>query len=639
MNNNEILLSNLSEEDKEHQEKNEKNEFKESLGFLSTVPYSNITNGNDNERNQTKDKSELVFNNNPFILIINDLEERIAMFENLVKEKEHEIEGLKVTIAEHNKNSEIERENLIREIETLKGKYVNAISEKKTLTEEFNNLYEKRVEKSKKDGEKSIYELEKKILHLEKFNVKYEADFEKLAKMNTDSENAKSGEIENLKNNIKIIVDNYEGLYKAYEENLKTLIKQIDAIKQLYIARENEFINITNYYTETINDYSKPLSEMNNLNNFRTLEDNFIRQNKEVEDLKKKLEQYIIENAELKSQIIEFKPKLRQKISNSMNIYEDNIKDILQNQHTLITKLDNINNFIMFFDTKLTFFNGLLEENKKLEDKINQLDLEIKISNSDGLSKENISLKEINFRLSRDLELKNNEIMQIKQLTPRNSFDNKNKKKNISFNNEDIIYKLKNEINNLSNNIVNLNKVKENLENFYQTELKNAMNKIDEKNDKIDELKGIIQKMENDNSNRKETILNLWMLEFKEFKNNLLTIKEIKELVDKFNINGEELSMHKDKIASEELYLIREEMKGKDLIYEEAKNNFENERKKLKDLIEIHKKNIEGKCNTYDILIKEKEIELDAFKKEKMRLVGIEESKKKVKRFFNYLVN
>ena len=82
----------------------------------------------------------------------------------------------------------------------------------------------------------------------------------------------------------------YEAIYKSYEENLKTLVKQVDSLKQLYMARENEFLNITAYYTKTINEYAAPIYELNAQTKNKRWEEMYFEQIKEIDDLRKSFE-------------------------------------------------------------------------------------------------------------------------------------------------------------------------------------------------------------------------------------------------------------------------------------------------------------------------------------------------------------
>jgi hypothetical protein len=195
---------------------------------------------------------------------------------------------------------------------------------------------------------------------------------------------------------------------------------------------------------------------------------------------------------------------------------------------------------------------------------------------------------------------------------------------------EETIFKLKSEIGSLSNQITSLTKSKDSIEKFYQVELKNSLERINEKNEKIEELKTIIRRMENDFMGKKETIFNLWMLEFKEFKQNLITIDDIKNLIEKFKIEGEELTLHKDRVFSEELLVLRQEVKIKDDLFNDLKKTLLTERKNFEEVIENYKKTINGKIVIYDMLIKEKQMEVTSLKNEKLRLEGVENAKRNV---------
>jgi hypothetical protein len=53
--------------------------------------------------------------------------------------------------------------------------------------------------------------------------------------------------------------------------------------------------------------------------------------------------------------------------------------------------------------------------------------------------------------------------------------------------------KLNTEISILTNQIVSLNKTKESIEKFYKTELKNCLDKVKDKSDKIEDLQSIVE--------------------------------------------------------------------------------------------------------------------------------------------------
>lgn len=574
-------------------------------------------------------------NVNPFLPIITDLEDRIKLLEAALEKKKEECEILTYGSSKRRTENVGEIERLMKEIESWKQKYVLALSSKKSLSQEFQELYESQSENYRKNSEKTIYELEKKIHIIEKMNDKYEEDFHKLSKISAETENIRQSEIEGLKNYCRSIINEYEKLYKQYEDNLKTLTKQIDSMRQLYSARETEFINITSYYTETIKEYSKAITDINNPVNVKILEENFATQSKELQELRNNSESLIKELSDVKLEYLEARPKMRQSVQTAMDNYEKNISNIMDHHNNLESKLDRIYEFIEFFDSKFQFFSSLLEDNKKSQEKISQLECDLKMIDLDSREKQMFELREEISKLQRDIEVKNNLISQYEVELPRYheqvSSTQRNSKKMKENAPDETVFKLKTEIALLKNQIAGLTKGKDGIEKFYQVELRNMMNKVNEKNEKIEELLSIIRKLENDIRGKKETTFNLWTLEFKEFKESLITISDIRVLVEKFKVMGEELDAHKDRVYSEELYLLRQEVKGKDDFSTTMKINFESDRKNLQDLISQYKNTIEEKIKAYDFLQNQKKLELNGLINEKTRLESIHNDKKNVK--------
>jgi hypothetical protein len=89
------------------------------------------------------------------------------------------------------------------EMEKIKGKYLMVLSSKKSMSEEYQVLLEKQIENYKIQAEKTIYELEKKIINLEKHNENYENEMHKLSKISSDAVNEKQAECENIKTLIR----------------------------------------------------------------------------------------------------------------------------------------------------------------------------------------------------------------------------------------------------------------------------------------------------------------------------------------------------------------------------------------------------------------------------------------------------
>ncbi len=119
-------------------------------------------------------------------------------------------------------------------------------------------------------------------------------------------------------------------------------------------------------------------------------------------------------------------------------------------------------------------------------------------------------------------------------------------------------------------------------------------------------------------------------MEFKEFKENLFTMTEIKNVVNKFHVEGEELRLNNERVYAEELLMLRDEMKVKDDIIKDLKKNNEEEKAKLNKLIEFYKNTVNVKQTTYDALIAQKQLEIQSLQNEKVSLMQIEKKNQDV---------
>jgi DNA repair exonuclease SbcCD ATPase subunit len=160
--------------------------------------------------------------------------------------------------------------------------------------------------------------------------------------------------------------------------------------------------------------------------------------------------------------------------------------------------------------------------------------------------------------------------------------------------------------------------------------MKKLISLVDERNETIDELKATISKSENEHFAKKETIFNLWMIEFKEFKENLITITDIKGIVEKFKIEGGELKIQRDKLINEEIYLLRQEIKTKDKSISDLKSNYKKENSNLNEVLEQYRKGIEGRISSLELMLTQRGNEITALRNEKERVLGIEKRKKEL---------
>lgn len=691
---NQTVISNKDNEIKNEENKLEESKIEKPKEELPLGHNSKFFRNLDKELRQEEEKGQLtkllkeqkerqvgpknsIYNlnkkdhNNPFIPVIDDLEERVKLLEKTIREKDADIMELNEVISTNEQIAARAQASLQMEINKWKEKYLLILATRKTISQEFSELNTKTIENIKQSMSKTTYDMESKILHLEKMNIKLNDDMKAMLAADHDIDHQKVTQINNLKKDLKNLMDNYDDLYHNYEDSLQILTKQIDSIKQLYLSREQEFINLTTYYIETINEFTKPVTDIiSNPSNMKMLEESLIIQNKQTEEMRKTAEKYIKENSMIKSENFESKAIMRQKINDAMKFYDDTINNISDNHKSIEEKLSKIIEFMEVFDDKFVFFNSLIEEKKTLTDKINELEISLRRASNDDQYKELLSLREGNLKMSKELEAKVQllkEMEEIQEAIFANQTDNNlksksnkynsisnndnfakrmsisiqgqldspkkknyNKAKEVSF---DTVMKMKAEIAILSSKIVELARSKEEIEGFYQEEIRKLLANIEEKNETIDDLKSALTRNENEHFSKKETIFNLWMIEFKEFKENLISISDIKATIDKFRIEGGELKIQRDKLVSEEIYLLRQEIKTKDKSIIDLKSNYKKENTNLNEMLDQYKKGIDQRMNTLDQLIQMKNNEINAIKNEKKRLLNLEARKKEVSEF------
>ena len=376
---------------------------------------------NENNINLRNNEEEKTHYNSAYVSVISDLEEKINDYNNVLKSRDEEIINLKSEVVTLRSFSIDSKECLSKEVENWKQKYLSLLAFKKTISEEFSDFHRKSDANSRKENDKNTYSFQKKVLHLEKLCLKYESDLESLSLQHTNNDSQKQLENENLKFNVTKIIENYDQINKTYEDNIKSLTGQIDNFKQLYITREGEFIELTDYYCKAIEEYSKPLQTLGKKERLFELEELYNRQSKELEELKRNLDNYIRENTKLRNEIIEGKPTIRAKISDAMRDYENTLKDINTNHGNIKTKLIYLEKFVTYFDEQFKFFNSVLEEKKKLEEYVLNLECEIKMMDINSKEENILLLKEQNIKLTKELEIKTNLVKEYEIILSTNN--------------------------------------------------------------------------------------------------------------------------------------------------------------------------------------------------------------------------
>ena len=532
---------------------------------------------------------------------IRNLQIQLTQSDFVIKDKTDKITKLQNELLQHEEKSNFE-------IDNWKTRYNSILTANKSLCAKYDSLLEEKIKNYKFSMESNKYDLEKKIMHLEQVLSHKEKELNSLVESSGDLVNAKDVNINELKNQLKNQQSNYEIMFKMYNEHIQKMTTNLNNMKKLYFTRETEFINITNYYINMVNEYSKPMKDSDDIRN--KIETQFKIQSEEILNLHKQIEELTKELNIATNDNMDYKPKTRMKLTQTIKQYDEKIAKIVEVHNNLADKLKVLTDFSTKLDEKLNLFNTIIEDNKSLVEKNNVLECKLKMNGNDGSTKEILLLKEKVFKLEKENSVKSSLIKEYDEM-----FKNFDAKASTSY--DEVALKLKGEISRLNSQVLNLTKCKDNIENFYQNELKTLLSKLTELHERNDDLVNTIKKMENDYTGKKETILNLWMLEFKEFKENLLCVENIQSIVNNFNIAGSELTKHKEYLCNEELFMLRQEIKSKDDSIEKLKSEHKKEIEQNEQIISNYKTTIDNKVKMYNTLIENKSKELDALKKDK----------------------
>lgn len=585
--------------------------------IVTTMRNAMNTASTENEEtdNKTKNKNEFTFKKIKKEIIISDekdekilsLEEQIRSLQGTITQLEFNEKDYKNKITQLENQIESITINSKDEISSWKTKYNSILTANKSLCSQYEEVLETKIKNYKKEMETNKYELEKKIINLEKLLVHKENDIKSLSEMNLNFNAKKDEEINSLKNQIKTQQSNYEIMFKLYNDHLQKMTNNLNNMKKLYFTRETEFINITNYYINLVNEYSKPLNDNNEVKN--KIEKQFHIQSNEIIDLHNQVESLSKEINDIQNDNLDYKPKMRMKLTQTIKAYDEQIKQIVNVHKDLGDNLKILTEFSKKIDDRLNLFNSIIEDNKSLTTKNNVLESKLKMYDTDGKDKEIAVLKELNMKMQKELDVKNQLLSEYDEMFKH--FDTKTASPY-----DEVIIKLKGEISRLNAQVLNLTKCKDTIEKYYQNELKNLLNKLSSMKLQNEELMNTIKKMENDYMGKKETLLNLWMLEFQEFKDNLLSVESIQNIINNFSVQGNELTKHKEYLCNEELFQLRQEIKGKDDAFESLKKIHADEILKKDKIINNYKTTIDNKVKTFEELISNKKKEIDALTKD-----------------------
>ena len=563
---------------------------------------------------------------------INSLTAEITKSEYLIKDQKETINELQETL-------DSQTQSLNEELKNIKNKYTNLLGSSKITEDYYDRDYNEKTVEFKKDMESNIYQLTKKLLNsnehlknknIEKENLKF--------KCQNDIDN-KNKEITELKNNIKNTQTNYELLYKLSIDQLGKYNDNYAKFKKHFFNREKDFVSVSNYYKDMMNQYNKPLLDQENPNN--KLENEYHVNASQVINLQQENDSIYLEIENLKQKQFNKSGEIRKNISSNVFDNDNKISNIIKKQKDLAQKIKKFKTFYNDIIQKTQNIDKLSKDNKNIfnENKaiINKIST---FFNNIGGENDMDGIKLKIKKLEIDSMYKDEVIKNYEEMFKEDSeMEEKDEVR------DDVIKRLKNQVLELKEQTNKILEEKRNMDNQYTNEINELNNKmsslIKENNELINE-KVVLQ---TEMISRQQKIVDLWMKVYKEFKDCFNSPTEVQNLINSFGSTNTNLFKIKDFQEEKELKKLREEANMKENQIKELnelKNKEENKyRKTIREMIDT----IQEKVKMYNELNKKREdiinqiggnadelIKINEYKINfgNNEIGGIEENKKKI---------
>lgn len=575
------------------------------------------------------------------------LEYQVNSLVSEITKKDYLIKDQKFMLNELNEKLDTQTKALNDELNECKSQFHNLLGAKETLEENYDKIHDEKTKEFKKAMNKNIYNLNKKILFSKDELQRLNFETNTLENSYETSIQSKNKEILNLKNNIRDIHTNYELLYKLSSEKINEFANNYSQMKSLYIDREKDFIKISDYYVNIMSQYIKPLLDPNNYN--IKLENNYHESTSKIISLQNKNEELykMIENCKRKN--IEEGAEIRKTITNNLTDIDNKIKNFETKQKELGNKMKRLVEFYNTINKKHKTIETLSKENKKLINSNKELEKKINkyysIEDSE-LNDMKIKIKKIEQDLLyKDEALNNYEDMFKDDVSEMDQQDEVR---------EDVLKRLKTQIESLESQIQKLMETKNNMDNYYSKEINNLRDKASLLINENKELKKNTQKDKNDLYEKQGKAADLWLREYKNFHENFHSLSEVENLVGKFKKLSNEIRQIKEYELEKDLKKLRSEVYLKDrqirMIKENQEGDFKNNRKLLQEMSQ----NIKEKLSSYEEISNQinnitnildgninelKKINEDKTNFNQNELLLVEEQKKKLNKLVNKIKN
>jgi chromosome segregation ATPase len=564
---------------------------------------------------------------------INSLTSEITKNDYLIKDQKEAIKGLQEMLDSQTKT-------LNEKLSHIKNKYHNLLGSSKITEDYFDRDFNEKTEEFKKDMENNIYQLTKKLLYSNSDLQKENVEKENLRQKCENDIEAKNNQISELKNKIKNTQTNYELLYRLCIDQLSKYNENYSKFKSNFFEREKDFINVSNYYKDMMSQYNKPLLDKENENN--KLENEYHENASKVIDLQNETDSLHLELDNLKQKQLNQSSDIRKQISNNVATNDNKLSDLIKKQKDLTQKIKKFKTFFNEVTQKNQTIEKLSKENKALVNENKNLENKLaKFYNSKGGDDDIDTIKLKIKRLEQDSLYKDEAIKNYEEMF-KEDISEMEEQDEVR---DDVIKRLKNQVEGLKNQIDKLLQTKTNMDNYYNNEISELKLKMITLINENKELRKKNQSAQNDLATKKQKVVDSWTKLFKEFKKCFNSINDVQNLITKFSSTNNFLIKAKEFKDEKELKKLREEANNKEKQIKELneiKNKEENKfRKSIQDMTNIIQEKLavfnelNNKKNSIVSEIEEQTSEMIKINENKANygnseISGIEENKKKL---------
>ena len=631
------LVQKLSELELEKAKENEDIEKKMNFlkGKISELNEENKTlklqieegNKEHEKKNNIISKRKVELKNEVDKNKIEKLENEVNNLINKLDEKEIMVQGQKEQIDNLQLKIENLNETMGAKISDIQLQYNNLYSASKQNEENFTKLYEDKENNLKDNIQSNKYQLEKKLVQSKNLIDNIQAETSILNNIHLSEMQKKETEINNLKNNLSNINRIYNAFVKLCGDNDEKIKNNIKQMKEIYMEREQQMMDSSKTYVNSMNNYGEAIKEAKNNKN---LIDSDLIENQvligKLNEKKKKLENEINELSNLKQEII---GENIEGIKSKIKTIEDNIIGLNEKQNEFTTEIKKVNDFNIYLKKNNNITNSLqqsIEKHKKIKENLQNKMTKINIGddNLENLKNKLKTLQQEN--LAKDENIKKYEKM-FEDVV-----------KNVDMQEEirtDVLKRLGRQISNYKAQIDKLLESKDNMESLYLNETKSLKETMEFLKQENEELKKESQTLENESeANQKNN--ELCNQEYKTFKESLKLILDIGSKIPDFDKSVEEIKNTRTELLKDEMMKTKENIKLKNKEIKELKeyicdktnrtsiksqSNTLNKKKKVSEneLGEIIK-NIKLKVKIYNALVDRKQKEVNGLE-ENIKLI------------------